>query len=469
MKATRPARHGPVRSASTSPAGRGPTFRGPVRRAAGRATCGVPMTPTTTPDAPSPALAPTAGVPGAPPAPAPTPAPEIARLFAAQQANRWRVARSTAAERAATLARLGAAIAARRGEIAAAAFADFRKPAAEVELTEIHPTLAEIKLARRKVAAWMRPRRVPTPLLLFGTASEVRCEPRGVVLILAPWNYAFSLVVSPLVAAIAAGNCAILKPSEKTPHTSAFLKRFVADLFDESEVAVVEGGTETAARPPRAALRPRVLHGRHARRTPGDGRRGAPPRDRHPRARREIARLRGRDGRVGAAADRSCGGRSSTRARPAWRPTTCWSTPRAPRRSSRGGPRLEACTGGRPAAPATADYCRIVDGPPRAPHPALARTLARARSSPSAASPHRLAIRRADDRHRGAVRRATDGRGDLRPDPPRAHLRRPRRRAGAHPPPRQAARALRLQAATAARWSTSSPHHGRSHGRQRAR
>jgi aldehyde dehydrogenase (NAD+) len=176
----------------------------------------------------------------------PTTAPEIARLFAAQQANRWRVARSTAAERAAKLARLGAAIAARRQEIAAAAFADFRKPAAEVELTEIHPTLAEIKLARRKVAAWMRPRRVPTPLLLFGTASEVRCEPRGVVLILAPWNYAFSLLVAPLVAALAAGNCAILKPSEKTPHTSAFLKRFIADLFDESEVAVVEGGTETA-------------------------------------------------------------------------------------------------------------------------------------------------------------------------------------------------------------------------------
>lgn len=186
---------------------------------------------TTSPEAPPPDLA---------------PAPEIARLFAAQQANRWRVARSTAAERAAKLARLGVSIAARREEIAAAAFADFRKSAAEVEITEIHPALAEIKLARRKVGAWMRPRRVPTPLLLFGTASEVRCEPRGVVLILAPWNYAFSLVVSPLVAAIAAGNCAILKPSEKTPHTAAFLKRFIADLFDESEVAVVEGGAEAA-------------------------------------------------------------------------------------------------------------------------------------------------------------------------------------------------------------------------------
>jgi aldehyde dehydrogenase (NAD+) len=178
--------------------------------------------------------------------PVATSAAEIARLFAAQQAARWRVARSTAAERAAQLARLGAAIAARRGEIAAAAYADFGKPAAEVEITEIHPTLAEIGLARRQVARWMRPRRVATPLLLFGTASEVRCEPRGVVLILAPWNYAFSLVVAPLVAALAAGNCAILKPSEKTPHTAAFLKRFVAELFDESEVAVVAGGADAA-------------------------------------------------------------------------------------------------------------------------------------------------------------------------------------------------------------------------------
>ena len=191
------------------------------------------MTASTSPDAITPDLA-------------LTPAPEIARLFAAQQANRWRIAQSTAAERAAKLARLGAAIAARREEIAAAAFADFRKPAAEVEITEIHPTLAEVRFARRKVAGWMRPRRVPTPLLLFGTASEVRCEPRGVVLIVAPWNYAFSLCMAPLVAAIAAGNCAILKPSEKTPHTSAFLKRFVADLFDGSEVAVVEGGPEAA-------------------------------------------------------------------------------------------------------------------------------------------------------------------------------------------------------------------------------
>lgn len=170
----------------------------------------------------------------------------LQHLFESQQANRWRVARSSAAERRAKLARLAEAIAARREEILAAAHADFRKPATEVELSEVNPVLEEIRHARRRVARWMRPRRVPTTLLLTGTASEVRFEPRGVVLILAPWNYAFSLVISPLVAAIAAGNCAILKPSEKAPHTSTFLARLVADVFDASEVAVVEGGAAEA-------------------------------------------------------------------------------------------------------------------------------------------------------------------------------------------------------------------------------
>jgi aldehyde dehydrogenase (NAD+) len=188
---------------------------------------------TTTP--PADRAAPSAGV-----------AAESVRLFAALQANRWRVARTGARERAAKLERLAATIAAQRGAIAAAAHDDFRKPAAEVEFTEIHPLLAEIQVAVRHLEAWMRPQPVATPLLLAGTTSEVRSEPKGVVLILAPWNYAFSLVVAPLVAAVAAGNCAILKPSEKSPATSAFLKRFVAEVFAADEVAVVEGGAEAA-------------------------------------------------------------------------------------------------------------------------------------------------------------------------------------------------------------------------------
>ena len=125
--------------------------------------------------------------------------------------------------------------------------ADFRKPAWESEFTEIHMALAELNLAMRRVGRWMKPERVGTPLLLFGTSSRVVYEPRGVVLIMGPSNYPFSLIVNPLIAAIAAGNCAILKPSEKTPNTSRLLKELVAATFDETEVALVEGGPEVGA------------------------------------------------------------------------------------------------------------------------------------------------------------------------------------------------------------------------------
>jgi len=70
----------------------------------------------------------------------------------------------------------------------------------------------------------MKPVRVSTPITLLGSRSEIHYEAKGVVLILAPWNYPFSLVINPIVAAIAAGNCVIAKPSEKTPHTSAIIK-----------------------------------------------------------------------------------------------------------------------------------------------------------------------------------------------------------------------------------------------------
>jgi aldehyde dehydrogenase (NAD+) len=157
------------------------------------------------------------------------------------------MARTTAAERRERLARLRAAIAARRADIVAAAHADLGRPAVETELAEIHPALAECDYAIRHVARWMRPERVGTPLLLFGTSSRIEYAPRGVVLILAPWNYPFGLVVNPLVAAIAAGNCAVCKPSEKAPHTSAVVAELVGAVFDPAEVAVVEGGADAAA------------------------------------------------------------------------------------------------------------------------------------------------------------------------------------------------------------------------------
>jgi aldehyde dehydrogenase (NAD+) len=172
---------------------------------------------------------------------------EIRRLFDKQQANRWKVAGTGAGQRAEKLARLRSAIAQRRGALAAAMHADFRKSAAEVELTEIHPTLTEIRHAIDNVADWMRPRHTPTPLTLAGARSEIRSEPRGLALILSPWNYPFYLLFGPLVGAIAAGNCAILKPSEKTPATSRVMGELIAATFAEDEIALVEGGADVAS------------------------------------------------------------------------------------------------------------------------------------------------------------------------------------------------------------------------------
>ena len=170
----------------------------------------------------------------------------IRATFEAQRAHRWTMSRTTAAERIERLKRLREAIVARRAELADAIHQDFRKPAMEVELTEVHPTLEELNHTVKHLKSWMKPTRVGTPLLLSGSSSHVRYEARGVVLVLSPWNYPFQLLMAPLVAAIAAGNTVICKPSEKTPHTSRFLARLVKDVFPENEVALFEGGAEVA-------------------------------------------------------------------------------------------------------------------------------------------------------------------------------------------------------------------------------
>ena len=166
----------------------------------------------------------------------------IHQIFRAQQANRAIIRHTTAAQRAAKLVRLQTAIKTREAAIRAAMFQDFRKSPTEVDITEIYAALVEIKDAIHNVESWMRPKRVPTPMSLAGTKSAIHYEPKGVVLIIGPWNYPFQLCIAPLVAAIAAGNCAIVKPSELTPHTSRVLAELIGDVFDAAEIAVVEGG-----------------------------------------------------------------------------------------------------------------------------------------------------------------------------------------------------------------------------------
>ncbi|NTX65167.1 aldehyde dehydrogenase family protein [Myxococcus sp. CA051A] len=160
------------------------------------------------------------------------------------RARRWDVARRGPGERLAKLEKLKALIVERRQALADAIHADFRKPPAEVEATEILPVLMELEHVRKHLKAWMKPRKVTTPLVLTGTTSHVRHEARGVVLVMAPWNYPFNLLLMPLVGAVAAGNTVMCKPSDKTPNTSRFLAELVRDTFPEDEVALFEGGAE---------------------------------------------------------------------------------------------------------------------------------------------------------------------------------------------------------------------------------
>jgi len=165
----------------------------------------------------------------------------IQELFDRQRANQAAVKRTTAAQRVQKLARLRDAIMAREQAIRDALFADFRKHPAESEISEIVPVLIEIKDAIKHLSSWMKPQKVATPMTLVGTHSSVYYEPKGCVLIIGPWNYPFQLVIAPLIAAVAAGNCVIVKPSELTAQTSHLLVELIASVFPEEEVAVVEG------------------------------------------------------------------------------------------------------------------------------------------------------------------------------------------------------------------------------------
>jgi aldehyde dehydrogenase (NAD+) len=174
------------------------------------------------------------------------PLDDVERLYELQQRNRAAVAAPAAAQRIEKLRRFHDAMMARRDEIRAAMWEDYRKPAAEVDLSEIYPVVSEARHAIRHLRGWMKPKRVGTRLALFGSRSHIHYEPKGVVLIVSPWNFPFNLTLSPVVSAVAAGNCVIIKPSELTPASAACMKRVLADVFDESEVAVIEGDASVA-------------------------------------------------------------------------------------------------------------------------------------------------------------------------------------------------------------------------------
>lgn len=124
---------------------------------------------------------------------------------------------------------------------------DLHKSEFEAYATEIGFTLDSIGYMMKHLRRWMKPVKVGSPLHLFPARSRILSEPYGTVLIIGPFNYPFQLLIEPLIGAIAAGNCAVLKPSESTPATSAVLREMIRDTFDPGYIRVVEGEKETTS------------------------------------------------------------------------------------------------------------------------------------------------------------------------------------------------------------------------------
>lgn len=172
--------------------------------------------------------------------------PSISEMFASQRSTalRWRT--STAAERIERIRRLRDAVQKAAPAIRLAAAADFRKPEAEVDLTELFTVVAEANMAIRRLKRWMKPQKVSTSLLMLGTQGRVEYQPRGRCLIVSPWNYPVNLSFCPLILALAAGNTAIVKPSELTPHLAAVMQGIIDETFPTDEVALIQGDAEVA-------------------------------------------------------------------------------------------------------------------------------------------------------------------------------------------------------------------------------
>lgn len=170
----------------------------------------------------------------------------IDRLFESHAATALRLRQSTATERCLKLTKLLDAILERNDAIAQATHRDLGKHPTETNITEVLPLVGEAKHAIANLKRWMKPQRISPTIAALGTTSRVLYQPKGRCLIISPWNYPLSLALGPLVSAIAAGNAAILKPSEFTPHTNRVVKDIISTVFAVNEVAVVEGAAETA-------------------------------------------------------------------------------------------------------------------------------------------------------------------------------------------------------------------------------
>ncbi len=170
---------------------------------------------------------------------------DIARVFALQQENQWSVKASTAEQRKEKLRKLQAAVQAHADQIMAAVKQDTRKPEGEIKVTEVLGVIGNIQKNIDSLDEWMKPVEV-VPSMNKNDKARIVYEARGVCLILGPWNFPLGLTLGPLAAAIAAGNCCMVKLTDLCPATASVAAKIIRQAFDEKEVVLFEGGVDVA-------------------------------------------------------------------------------------------------------------------------------------------------------------------------------------------------------------------------------
>ena len=170
---------------------------------------------------------------------------DMERVFNLQRAHQWKMKATTAEQRKAKLERLKTAVESRGNEIVAAVQQDTRKPEAEIRVTEYGGVIANIQRNIDNLDEWMKPVDV-VPSLNDQDRAQIVREARGVCLILGPWNFPIGLVFGPLAAAVAAGNCCMVKLSDLCPATARVAGEIIREAFDENEVALFEGDVDVA-------------------------------------------------------------------------------------------------------------------------------------------------------------------------------------------------------------------------------
>lgn len=172
---------------------------------------------------------------------------EIDSIFAAQSKHALELRKSTYKQRLELLERFERVFTNSYQKLYDAAFADYKKTEAEVDLTEIFAVMSELKHTKRHLKKWMKAKRVLPTKSSFGTSAKIVKEPKGVCLVVSPWNYPYNLSFGPMITALAAGNTVIIKPSEMTPNMSKVINEIVTEVYEPHEVSVVEGEVDVSS------------------------------------------------------------------------------------------------------------------------------------------------------------------------------------------------------------------------------